>query len=289
MQDAAQRLVGHHDFTSFRSSICQAASPVKTLDRLEVEREGEEIRIQPRARSFLHHQVRNMVGTLKLVGEGRWRADDVAAALAARSPRRRADGAARGSVSGRGPLLAPDASLAPMLTWDVLGCGMSDLFPGFDSQRLPIDDFEIHFRRAGKGPPLLLLHGYPETHVCWHRVAPRLAESFSLVLPDLPGYGDSSFLEPDEANRRYSKRNMAAVMAGLMQALGHERFALVGHDRGARVAYRLALDRPHLVERLALLDIIPDHRGLGKLRQEARRLPPSIGRSWPNPADCRSG
>ena len=89
-----------------------------------------------------------------------------------------------------------------MLTWDVLGCGMSDLFPGFDSQRLLIDDFEIHFRSAGKGPPLLLLHGYPETHVCWHRVAPRLAESFSLVLPDLPGYGDSSFIEPDEANRR---------------------------------------------------------------------------------------
>ena len=134
---------------------------------------------------------------------------------------------------------------------------MSDLFPGFDSQRLTIDDFEIHFRSAGKGPPLLLLHGYPETHVCWHRVAPRLAESFSLVLPDLPGYGDSSFLEPDEANRRYSKRNMAAVMTGLMQALGHERFALVGHDRGARVAYRLALDRPHCVDRMALLDIIP--------------------------------
>ncbi len=85
MHQAAQRLIGNHDFTSFRSSICQAASPVKTLDRLDVERAGEEIYIHAAARSFLHHQVRNMVGTLKLVGEGRWRADDVGAALAARS------------------------------------------------------------------------------------------------------------------------------------------------------------------------------------------------------------
>jgi tRNA pseudouridine38-40 synthase len=85
MQAAGQRLIGHHDFTSFRSSICQAASPLKTLDRLDVERAGEEIRIHAAARSFLHHQVRNMVGTLKLVGEGRWTAEDVAAALAARA------------------------------------------------------------------------------------------------------------------------------------------------------------------------------------------------------------
>jgi tRNA pseudouridine38-40 synthase len=87
MQEAAQRLVGRHDFTSFRSSICQAASPLKTLDRLEVEQQGEEIRIHAAARSFLHHQVRNMAGSLKLVGEGRWSADDIAAALAARDRR----------------------------------------------------------------------------------------------------------------------------------------------------------------------------------------------------------
>jgi tRNA pseudouridine38-40 synthase len=87
MQDAAQLLVGHHDFTSFRSSICQAASPLKTLDRLDVERDGEEIRIHAASRSFLHHQVRNMAGSLKLVGEGRWNAADVAAALAARDRR----------------------------------------------------------------------------------------------------------------------------------------------------------------------------------------------------------
>ena len=87
MQEAARRLVGRHDFTSFRSSICQAASPVKTLDRLDVEQEGEEIRIHAAARSFLHHQVRNMAGSLKLVGEGRWSGDDIAAALAARDRR----------------------------------------------------------------------------------------------------------------------------------------------------------------------------------------------------------
>ena len=87
MHQAAQRLIGHHDFTSFRSSICQAASPMKTLDRLDVERHGEEILIHAAARSFLHHQVRNMAGTLKLVGEGRWIADDMVGALAAKSRR----------------------------------------------------------------------------------------------------------------------------------------------------------------------------------------------------------
>jgi haloacetate dehalogenase len=134
---------------------------------------------------------------------------------------------------------------------------MADLFPGFASRRISAEGFEIQCRIGGQGPPLLLLHGYPETHACWHRLAPRLAESFALVLPDLPGYGDSGFLEPDAENRRYSKRQMAAVMIAVMRALGHERFSLVGHDRGARVAYRLALDHPASVERLALFDILP--------------------------------
>ena len=108
---------------------------------------------------------------------------------------------------------------------------MSDLFPGFDHRRIPVEGIEINARIGGAGPPLLLIHGYPETHACWHRLAPQLAETFRVVLPDLPGYGDSGFLEPDEANRRYSKRNMAAVMVALMRSLGHERFRLVGrHD-----------------------------------------------------------
>jgi haloacetate dehalogenase len=134
---------------------------------------------------------------------------------------------------------------------------MSDLFPGFDHRRIPVEGIEINARIGGAGPPLLLIHGYPETHACWHRLAPRLAASFRVVLPDLPGYGDSGFLEPDEADRNYSKRNLAAVMVALMRALGHERFRLVGHDRGARVAYRLALDHRAKVEKLALFDILP--------------------------------
>jgi haloacetate dehalogenase len=134
---------------------------------------------------------------------------------------------------------------------------MSDLFPGFEQRRIPLEGLEINCRLGGAGPPLLLLHGYPQTHACWHRLAPALARSFRVLMPDLPGYGDSGFLEPDEENRRYSKRRLAAVMAAFMSALGHAHFLLVGHDRGARIAYRLALDHPDRVARLALFDILP--------------------------------
>ena len=134
---------------------------------------------------------------------------------------------------------------------------MADLFPGFESRRVPATGIDIACRIGGNGPPLLMLHGYPQTHVCWHRLAPALAKSFTVVLPDLPGYGDSGFLEPDPDNRLYSKRHLAEAMAALMLALGHGRFALLGHDRGARVSYRLALDRPNVVSRLVLLDIMP--------------------------------
>ena len=134
---------------------------------------------------------------------------------------------------------------------------MSDLFPGFARRRVAAAGIEINCRLGGEGQPVLLLHGYPETHACWHRLAPILAESFNLVIPDLPGYGDSGYLEPDPANRQYSKRQSAVVMAELMRNLGHARFAVVGHDRGARVAYRLALDRPDVMTRLALFDILP--------------------------------
>ena len=134
---------------------------------------------------------------------------------------------------------------------------MEDLFPGFQQRRIRVAGIEINCRLAGTGAPLLLLHGYPQTHACWHRLAPALKEKYSLVLPDLPGYGDSGFLEPDAANRHYAKRNIATIMIDLMKTLGHERFIVVGHDRGARVSYRLALDHPKVVERLALFDIIP--------------------------------
>ncbi|MFN4166572.1 MAG: alpha/beta fold hydrolase, partial [Ferrovibrio sp.] len=106
-------------------------------------------------------------------------------------------------------------------------------------------------------PPLLLLHGYPQTHVLWHKVAPRLAERFSVVAADLRGYGDSGKPETTADHTPYSKRAMAQDMAEVMTALGHETFFLAGHDRGARVAHRLALDHAARVRKLAVLDIAP--------------------------------
>lgn len=134
----------------------------------------------------------------------------------------------------------------------------SDLFPGFQRHDLPTDEgVQIHVATGGSGPPLLLLHGHPQTHSIWHKVAPRLAEHFTLVLADLRGYGDSSKPAglPDHAN--YSKRVMARDMLRVMQALGHARFAVLAHDRGARVAHRLAADHGAAVSRLVLLDIAP--------------------------------
>ncbi|HYD99493.1 MAG TPA: alpha/beta hydrolase, partial [Alphaproteobacteria bacterium] len=135
---------------------------------------------------------------------------------------------------------------------------MSDpFFPGFAHRRIAAGEAEIDLVTGGAGPPLLLLHGYPQTRADWHRVAPALAARFTLVLPDLPGYGDSRGPAPDPENRAYSKRAMAAAMVAVMAALGHGRFAVAGHDRGGRVAYRMALDHPDRVSRLAVLDIIP--------------------------------
>ena len=115
----------------------------------------------------------------------------------------------------------------------------------------------IHYATAGSGPPLLLLHGYPQTHAMWHRIAPALAERFTVVAADLRGYGDSFKPAQTEGAANYAKRVMAADMVAVMAALGHPRFMVCGHDRGGRVAYRMALDRPDAVTRLALLDIVP--------------------------------
>lgn len=111
------------------------------------------------------------------------------------------------------------------------------------------------YRTMGDGSPVLLIHGYPETHVCWHRVAPGLAERHAIVAADLPGYGDSDV--PLDDDTRFSKRKMAATLVDLMLELGHDRFAVVGHDRGARVAYRMALDHPDVIESLTVVDIVP--------------------------------
>lgn len=110
---------------------------------------------------------------------------------------------------------------------------------------------------AGQGPPLLLLHGHPQTHVTWHKIAPQLAEHFTVIAADLRGYGDSAKPEGGERQANFAKRAMAADQVALMRLLGHERFAVVGHDRGGRVAHRMALDNPAAVSRLAVIDIAP--------------------------------
>ena len=132
-----------------------------------------------------------------------------------------------------------------------------NLFPGFRLLDIATSGARIRVRTGGKGPPLLLLHGYPQTHVLWHKVAARLRDRFTLVCPDLRGYGDSGKPPTDAEHAPYSKRAMAQDMAEVMSALGHERFAVGAHDRGARVAHRLALDHEERVTRLATLDIAP--------------------------------
>jgi haloacetate dehalogenase len=132
----------------------------------------------------------------------------------------------------------------------------SDLFPTFHSARIQTATGSIFVRFAGEGPPVVLLHGFPQTHVCWHRIAPALSSDFAVVCMDLKGYGAST-APPGDGRTTYSKRVLASDVVTVMRALGHARFSLVGHDRGARVGYRLALDQPSLIERLALLDIVP--------------------------------
>jgi haloacetate dehalogenase len=120
-----------------------------------------------------------------------------------------------------------------------------------------VADADYHLATGGEGPPVLLLHGFPETSHCWREVAPRLAGEHAVVAPDLRGYGASRAPAGGPHGEGYSKREMAAELVELMGALGHERFAVVGHDRGARVAYRLALDDPERVERVAVLNTVP--------------------------------
>ena len=133
------------------------------------------------------------------------------------------------------------------------------MLAGFSDARIEVGDgVRIRARAAGDGPPILLLHGYPETHVCWHAVAPRLvAAGFRVVVTDLRGYGDSSKPPSTPDHAPYSKRAMAADQVAVMAALGHDRFAVAGHDRGGRVVHRMALDHAAAVTRAAVLDIAP--------------------------------
>ena len=136
---------------------------------------------------------------------------------------------------------------------------------------------KIAFVQCGSGSPLLLLHGFPETHFAWHKVAPELAKHFSLVIPDLPGYGDSTGPAIDINHEAYSKRNMADILVRFMEKLGFEKFSVAAHDRGARVAYRMALDHPQKILRLALLDIIPTGEIADRLTYESAS---QLGNWW---------
>ena len=131
------------------------------------------------------------------------------------------------------------------------------MFEQFETRRIATSRGDIHVRLGGEGPPLLLLHGWPQTHLMWHGVAAELADRFTLVAADLPGYGESFRPAPSRDHAPHSKRALAADLLEAMRELGHERFAVAGHDRGGRVATRMALDHGDSVSRMAALDIVP--------------------------------
>jgi haloacetate dehalogenase len=133
------------------------------------------------------------------------------------------------------------------------------MFEGFEQTTIKTTNATIHLVKGGRGAPVLLLHGYPQTHVMWHKLAPRLAEDFSLVIPDLRGYGDSSKPPDGENHLGYCKRATAQDQVDVMTQLGFKQFAVVGHDRGGRVGHRLALDHAERVTKLAVLDIVPTY------------------------------
>jgi len=145
----------------------------------------------------------------------------------------------------------------------------------FEYDRLTVGDASYLVARAGHGPAVLLLHGYPQTHYCWRRVAPTLATSHTVIAPDLRGYGQTRAPRGGPDGAGYSKREMAADLLSVLDALGVERAVVVGHDRGGRVAYRMALDAPDRVERLAVLNVIPT------VEQFARVTPEDALEYWP--------
>lgn len=134
------------------------------------------------------------------------------------------------------------------------------MFPGFKTSKVQTTGASINVVSGGQGPPVLLLHGYPQTHVIWHKVAPRLAAEFSLVIADLRGYGDSSKPPDGDNHYNYSKRAMSVDQVEVMNHFGFEKYAVVGHDRGGRVAHRMALDHPDRVTKLVVMDIVPTYK-----------------------------
>ncbi|MEU3845120.1 alpha/beta hydrolase [Streptomyces sp. NPDC028635] len=148
------------------------------------------------------------------------------------------------------------------------------MFEGFETRQVRTDEGSAFVRYGGDGPPVVLLHGHPRTSATWHRVAPLLvARGFTVVCPDLRGYGRSRGPAPTADHEGHSKRATASDVVAVMRALGHERFALVGHDRGAAVAFRLVLDHPRAVERVALIDCLP-------LSEHLDRITPEFATQW---------
>ncbi|WP_328333957.1 alpha/beta hydrolase [Kribbella sp. NBC_00382] len=131
------------------------------------------------------------------------------------------------------------------------------MFDGFTMDRIDVGEVSLRVRHGGSGPAVVLLHGHPRTHTTWYQVAPALAADFTVVCPDLRGYGQSDKPAADDAHTQYSKRAMAGDVARLMSELGHDRFAVVGHDRGSQVAYRTAFDHPERVSKLVVMDGVP--------------------------------
>lgn len=138
------------------------------------------------------------------------------------------------------------------------------MFEGFKLERVDVGEVTLRVRHGGAGPPLVLLHGHPRTHTTWYGVAPRLSDAFTVVCPDLRGYGQSSKPESTEDHSAHSKRTMANDVVALMRHLGHERFAVAGHDRGSYVAHRLAMDHPENVTQLVILDGVPIGEALAR-------------------------
>lgn len=141
------------------------------------------------------------------------------------------------------------------------------MFEGFETARIDTGEVTLNVRMAGSGSPVVLLHGYPQTHVMWYKVAPELAKTHRVILPDLRGYGDSDCPPSDAEHHAYSKRAMAADIVRLMTILGHETFAVVTHDRGARVGYRLCLDHPEKATHFMSLDVVPTHEMWSRLNK----------------------
>jgi len=144
----------------------------------------------------------------------------------------------------------------------------SEFFPGFKQHTKKTSGATINFVTGGSGPPLLLLHGYPETHIMWRKVAPQLARKFTVVAADLRGYGDSGKPAGGGDHAAYSKRTMAQDQVEVMNSLGFQRFSVVGHDRGGRVAHRMAIDHPDSVQKLVVLDIVPTYKMFHSVTKE---------------------